>query len=176
MRILRTPLIVLALTGLIALSGCGGGDSSDSSTSSDALSVDEYTTQVQQALTDFGTQFTTLGTQIQQAKTSDELSGLVDQAETEIQGAIDDFDAIQPPDEAQEGHDQIIAALEDFSSKLTDVSEAADSGDKSSFQDAAAALQQAGTDFGTQLQEAAQSLSDAGINLGAGSGASSSGG
>ena len=70
------------------------------------------------------------------------------------------------PTEAQEGHDQVLAALEDFSSKLTDVSDAADSGDKTALQDAATALQEAGLDFQTQLTEAAASLEDAGVSLG----------
>ena len=200
MRTLRIPLLVLALVGLIAVGGCGGGDDSTSSsttatdsssttatdttatdttatestttTSGEALSADEYSQQAQQVLVAFATQFTQLDPQIQQASSVEQFSTLIDQAETEIQGVIDDFGALTPPPEAQEGHDQILAALEDFSSKLTDVSDAAESGDKSALKDSAKALQAAGTDFETQLQEAAQSLTDAGIDLG---GASSGG-
>lgn len=190
MRILRIPLLVLALVGLIAVSGCGGGGSTSTtssttatdsstttatdstSTSSEPLSVDEYTQQAQAVLVGFGTQFTTLGAQIQKASSATQFADLVNQAETEIQGAIDDFGALQPPPEAQEGHDQILAALEDFSSKLSDVSDAAESGDKTALQDAATALQQAGVDFKDQLTAAAKSLTDAGIDLGG----SSSGG
>ncbi len=189
MRVLKIPFLVLALVGLIAVSGCGGGDDSTSSSSStatdssttatdasttdtssgDALSADEYSQQAQTVLVAFGTQFTQLGAKIQKSSSPEEFSTLVDQAETEIQGVIDDFGALKPPAEAQEGHDQILAALEDFSSKLTDVSDAAASGDKTALADAATALQQAGVDFQTQLQAAAKSLTDAGINLGGGS-------
>ena len=91
---------------------------------------------------------------------------LVNQAEDQIQGAIDDFSALTPPPEAQEAHDQTLAALEDFSSKLSDVSNAAESGDKQALQEAAQALQQAGLDFQSQLTEAAQKYQDAGIDLG----------
>ena len=193
MRILKIPFLVLALVGLIAVSGCGGGgdstssssttatdssstatdstEATDSTTSSgDALTADEYSQQAQTVLVAFGTQFTQLGAKIQKSSTPQEFSALVHQAETEIQGVIDDFGALSPPAEAQEGHDQILAALEDFSSKLTDVSDAADSGDKTALTDAATALQQAGVDFQTQLQAAAKSLTDAGINLGGSSG------
>lgn len=170
MRFLKIPLLVLALMGLIAVSGCGDDDSGDSEgttteSSGEALTPEDYASEAQAVLIDFGTAFTTLGQEIQASGSPEEFSTLVDEAEGEIQTAIDDFGAITPPEEAQEGHDQILAALEDFSSKLTDVSEAADSGDKTALQDAATALQEAGLDFQTQLEEAAQSLTDAGVDL-----------
>jgi hypothetical protein len=178
MRLLRIPLIVLALVGLIALAGCGGDDSTDSSdsSSSGALTNEEYAQQAQAILLDFGTSFQQLGTQISNSKNPQQFGDLVDQAEQEIQGAIDDFSALQPPADALEGHDQTLSALENFSSKLTDVSDAADSGDKQALQEAAQALQQAGLDFQTELTQAAQKLQDAGIELGGSSTDSTTGG
>ncbi|HEX2387572.1 MAG TPA: hypothetical protein VHI96_00570 [Solirubrobacterales bacterium] len=178
MRLLRIPLIVLALVGLIALAGCGGDDSTDSSdgSSSGALTNEEYAQQAQAILLDFGTSFQQLGTEISNSKDPQQFGDLVDQAEQEIQGAIDDFSALQPPADAQEGHDQTLSALENFSSKLTDVSDAADSGDKQALQEAAQALQQAGLDFQTELTQAAQKLQDAGIELGGSSTDSTTGG
>lgn len=175
MRTLRIPLIILALVGLIAVAGCGGDDDTSTSaeettteetTSEEALSAEEYSTEVQSILTEFGTNFQELGSQISAAGSPDEFSGLVDDAESEIQSAIDEFAAITPPEEAQEGHDQVLAALEDFSSKLTDVSDAAESGDDQALADAATALQSAGFDFQDQLLQAQESLQDAGIELG----------
>ncbi len=166
MRFLKIPLLVLALIGLIAVAGCGDDDGGSSSESSgEALSAEDYEVQAREVLTSFGEAFTGLGTQISQSSSPEEFSGFVDDAEAEIQTAIDDFGAIEPPEEAQEGHDQILAALENFSSGLTDVSDAADAGDKAALQEAATALQQAGLDFQTQIEEADQSLKDAGINL-----------
>ena len=177
MRLLRIPLIVLALVGLIALAGCGSDDSTDSSSSSSgALSNEEYAQQAQAILLEFGTSFQQLGTEISNSKNTKEFGDLVNQAEDEIQGAIDDFSALQPPPDAQEGHDQTLSALENFSSKLTDVSDAADSGDKQALQEAATALQQAGQDFQTELTQAAQSLQDAGIELGGSSTDATTGG
>jgi len=178
MRLLRIPLIVLALVGLIALAGCGDDDSTDSSdsSSSGALTNEEYAQQAQAILLDFGTSFQQLGTEISNSKDPQQFGDLVDQAEQEIQGAIDDFSALQPPADAQEGHDQTLSALENFSSKLTDVSDAADSGDKQALQEAAQALQQAGLDFQTELTQAAQKLQDAGIELGGSSTDSTTGG
>lgn len=187
MRLLRIPLIVLALVGLIAVAGCGGSDSSDSSggtdstggtdsSSSAALSNEEYAQQAQEILVRFGQNFQQLGTEISNSKNPQQFSDFVNQAETEIQGAIDDFSALQPPADAQEGHDQTLSALENFSSKLTDVSDAADSGDKQALQQAAQALQQAGLDFQGELTQAAQKLQDAGIELGGSSTDSTTGG
>jgi hypothetical protein len=165
MRLLRIPFIILALVGLIAVAGCGGDDSTDGS-SSTTLSNEEYAQQAQAILLEFGTSFQQLGTQISNSKNPEQFKQLVDQAETEIQGAIDDFSALQPPPDAQEGHDQTLSALENFSSKLTDVSEAADSGDNQALVQAAQALQQAGLEFQSELTQAAQKLQDAGIQIG----------
>jgi len=165
MRILRIPLILLALAGLIALAGCGDDEESTSTETSEALTAEEYTEQARTVLEGFATQFSTLGAQIQQSGTAEEFGSLVDQAEAEIQGTIEEFGALQPPEEAQEGHDQILSALEDFSSKLTDVSDAAASGDKAALQETAQQLQAAVLDFQEQVAQAVQSLSEAGIEL-----------
>lgn len=173
MRVLRISFLVLALFGLIAVAGCGSSDSTESdSTSSEALSNEEYASQVQTILTDFGSNFSDLGSQISNSENSAEFSDLVDQAEGEIQTAIDELNAITPPADAQEGHDQMVAALENFSSKLTDVSEAADSGDDKALVESAQSLQTAAIDFQTDLQQAAQSLQEAGITLDDSSGTS----
>jgi len=172
---LKIPLVLFALIALIGVAGCGGDDDSTSAeatsadatteTSEEALSTEDYATEAQEVLVSFGTAFQELGTAISTASSGDEFSSLVDDAEAEIQTAIEEFGAIQPPEEAQEGHDQILSALEDFSSKLTDVSEAASSGDQAAIEDAALELQTAATDFQEQLVSAATSLSEAGVDL-----------
>ncbi len=174
MRVLRVPFIILALAGLIAVVGCGGSDSTDStdSSSSEELTNEEYAQEASAILLEFGTSFQQLGADISASKTPEEFGTLVDDAEAEIQTAIDEFSALNPPADAQEGHDQTLSALENFSSKLTDVSEAADSGDDQALQEAAQGLQEAGLDFQTELTQAAQSLEEAGISLNGDSGTS----
>ena len=142
-------------------------DSSDSS-SSEALSNEEYAQQAQAILLEFGTSFQQLGTaDLELEGRRQQFADLVNQAEDEIQGAIDDFSALTPPPDAQEGHDQTLSALENFSSKLTDVSDAAESGDKQALQEAAT-----GAPAGrARLPDRAdrrrrRSLQDAGIDLG----------
>lgn len=185
MRHLKIPLLLLALVGLIALSGCGDDESSDStstsaestatdasteSTATDAGS-DDYGGQLTTILTTFGTDFQALAPEISGAKTPEDFNTLVDEAETGIQTTIDDLSALEPPAEAQEGQDQLIAAFEGFSSSLTGVSDAAASGDKAALQSAAADLQTAAQTFTTDLTEAAQSLQAAGVSVGSAAGA-----
>jgi len=175
LNFLKIPLIVLALLGLLVIAGCGDDDSEESTTaaeatettetSEEALSVEDYAAEAEGVLVAFGMSFQSLGTEISSAASAEDFASLVDDAEGEIQTAIDEFSAIQPPEEAQEGHDQIVSALEDFSSKLTDVSDAAESGDQTALQDAAGELQTAALDFQEQLLGAAEALSEAGVDL-----------
>ena len=130
MRTLRTPLTVLALVGLIAISGCGGDDSgtsSTASTSSEQLSADDYGQQLTAALVPL---FTSLqGLQSFDPQNPEDFGTQIQPTEDSFAKAIDEVNALQPPDEAQDGQDQLVAALEDFSSKLTDLSNSVEAGD-----------------------------------------------
>jgi multidrug resistance efflux pump len=167
MNVLRIPLIILALVGLIAVAGCGGDDdsSSETSDSGEALSSEEYSTQASEILTTFGTEFQSLGTEISASQNEEDFTAAVDEAEATIQSTIEEYSALVPPEEAQEGHDQVVAALESFSTSLTGVSDAAASGDQAALQEAALQLQEEATTFSTDLTEAGQSLEDAGITF-----------
>lgn len=167
MRLLRIPLALLALVGLIALTGCGSSDSTDSS-SSEALSNDAYAQQVTTIITSFGTSFQALGSEISNASDPAQLTDGLKQAEDGIQGAIDDLNALQPPADAEQGQQQLVAALEGFSAELTKVSDAVESGDKSAITAAVAGLQTASVTLSGDLSEAQKSLEAAGITLGSG--------
>lgn len=180
-KLAKIILALLVLTGLIALTGCGGDDDGEETlttiteeTTEGPVSSEDYAIEAQTILVGFATRFQALGTEIGSASEA-EFGGLVDQAETDIRTVIDEFDAIEPPEEAQKGHDQILAALEDFSSKLTDVSDAADGGSQSELRGVVTDLQAAAIDFQGQLLTAAETLNEAGIELGPASGAASGG-
>lgn len=167
MRLLRIPFVVLALVGLIAVAGCGGSDSTDGS-STDALSEDAYAEQVTTIVTSFATSFQALGTEISSANDPAQLSDGLNQAEAGIQGAIDDLDALQPPAGAEQAQEQLIGALEGFSTELSKLGDAVDSGDKNATKAAVAGLQSASLQFQSDLSEAQTSFDDAGITLGPG--------
>lgn len=164
MRVLRIPLLALALAGLIAVTGCGSSDSS----SSETLSNEAYADQATAVLSSFASSFQSLGSQLSSSKDPQQLSDGLTQAEDQIQGTIDDLKALQPPEAAQQGQDQLVTALEGFSSELTTVNDALGSGDKSQIKAALAGLQTAGLKFQSDLGTAQKSLEDAGITLGPG--------
>lgn len=190
MRHLKTALALLALVGLIAVAGCGGGDDSTStdstatsteSTSTDATSAatdstatsadpaaDEYGQQLTQIIGDFGTNFQALGPKIQSSSNPQEFNQLLGQAESGIQGTIDDLKALDPPEGAQEGQDMLIAAFEGYAAKLKAAGDAVSSGDQKAVKQATSELQAGVGTFQSDLQSAVQSLQDAGVQLGAG--------
>jgi hypothetical protein len=185
MRNLKITLMLLALVGLIAVAGCGSDDSSDSSssdsttatessttatdsTSSDSTSADDgdYAQSLTAILTDFGTSFQTLGTKLQGVKDEDALASGIDELESQIQTTIDDLKALDPPEEAQQGQDDVIAAFEAFSQKLTDVSDAVDSGDASAAKTAAQDLQEAATTFQQDFTAGITEITQSGVEVG----------
>jgi hypothetical protein len=186
MRNLKITLMLLALVGLIAVAGCGGSDdssssddtaatettSSDTSTATDTTSADDgdYAQQLTTILTDFGTTFQTLGTKLQSVKDQDALSEGISQLEDQIQTTISDLKALDAPPEAQEGQDEIIAAFEAFSEKLTAVGDAVDSGDASAAKTAAQDLQDAAQTFQEDFGAGIQKITESGVSVGSGAG------
>ncbi len=166
MQRLRVPLILVALSGLIAVTGCGASEGTSTSPDSDALSKDDYAQRAQDVLIDFGSGFEELGARIAASKTTAEFKERVDSAEEQIKDAIDDFGSLRPPEDAQKGHDQVLSALENLSSKLADVGVAAGADRKGALRDAATALRTAAFEFQDQLIQAQQSFQDAGLELG----------
>lgn len=178
MRYLKIPLLLLALAGLLAFAGCGGDDdestsavesstTESASTATDASSdpaADEFGQELGSVLGESIAGLSSLQT-ISQAKTPEEFTGQIEEADTQIQTTIDDLGALEAPEAAQGAQDQIIAAYENFSEKLSGVGDAVASEDKNSIKQAASDLTVAGTDFQSDLQSAAQSLQEAGVTV-----------
>jgi len=160
MRHLRIPFLILALVGLIAVAGCGGSDSTDST--GDDLSNEEYAQQAASVMIEFASSFQRASASLPSASDGQESANGIDAMEDATRTAIDNYSALTPPTDAQQGHDQVVAALENLSSKLADVSDAAKSG---KLKQASKALQQAGTDFQQDLAQADTSLKEAGVDL-----------
>lgn len=188
MRYLKLPLVLLAIVGLIALTGCGGDDSSSTESSSTATSTDSTTTDASAAtdstassadpaaeeygqgltaaLTDFGTSFQKLGSDLQGASKPAQISAGVSQLEDQLSTTIDELNALDPPAEAQDGQDQVVAAFEGLSGKLGDVGDAVGAGDPQAAKQAAQALQSAVASFQGDLQAGITEITQAGVPVG----------
>jgi len=182
MRYLKIPLILLALVGLIALAGCGDDDDSSSSTETTSTSTEsttatttdastsaggegDYAQELTSIISEFGTSFQTLGTSLQSASDQEAIASGIDELEAQIGTTIDDLIALEAPPEAQEGQDQMVAAFEGLSAKLTDVSDAVDSGDEEASQAAAQELQAAAATFQTDFSKGLSAIAESGVQV-----------
>lgn len=108
----KQVLIALAVLAALVVGGCGGDDESDGGDEpeAEALSVEEYTTETDEVLMTFGEESISLGTELQSAETAEEAQAGVGELDTVTQTAVDDLNAIEPPEEAAEGHESLVTA------------------------------------------------------------------
>ena len=158
---LKRKTALLVATAALAIAGCGGDD--DEGDSGEALSGDDYATEIESVLTTFGEESISLGTELSSATTPDELRSGVDDLQALTQTAVDDLNAIEPPEEAAEGHETLTGALEGYLSDIEDLASAVESDDPKAAQKAAQQFQEAAVDVQSQLAEAASQLEEAGI-------------
>lgn len=182
MRPLQTSLLVLVCLALVALGGCGGDNSSkDSSTQASTDSTEpstastdsspsggqagQYGADLRQILSDFTASFQASAGALQQAKSVPDAAGNLTAMENSLQTAADSIKALEPPAAAQAGQDQLVSALEGFSSRLSPITTAAASGDNQAANSAANDLQPALSAFESEFSAAVQALGDAGVPL-----------
>ena len=182
MRRSRSYVIAGLLVAGALFAGCGGDDSEsdtaaapEETTESAALSDEEYQTEVEGVLTPLGEDLQRIGSETSSQTTPEGVAQGLGDAEEVLQTGIDDLEAIQPPENLQEPHDRMIAAIEDFQAATTTAREGAESGD---IQSIATDYVQAATDFQTELMAVIQDFEDAGLDIQAGatSGGGSGGG
>lgn len=129
-------------------------DTETTETDGEALTDAEYA----QAAQDI---FLTLGEEAQGlgavgADNIEDAADVLAEIETKLNEAIDEFDAITPPEEFTELHDGLVDGLRTFSGSVGSAVDAAESGDEQALLDAVADVQQAALDFqeeATALQQ-----------------------
>lgn len=133
----------------------------------DALRLDpeEYALRLDEVLLPFGRKFMALGGEIEDSTSAVEFQALINDGEVDIATTIEALNAINPPGDAQEIHDRILGAFNDFSASLTDVSEAAAGGSQEDLVETAADLEASGLEFQEQLTAASRELRALGIQL-----------
>lgn len=169
MRKSRSYVIAGLLAAGVLFAGCGGDDddtdtAADTSAEEEAteLSDDEYRTEVEGVLTPLGEGLQQIGTETSDQTTPEGVADGLSEAEGVLQTGIEDLQAIQPPENLQEPHDRMIAALEAFEQATAEAREGAESGD---VQAIATDYVQAATDFQAELTEVVQDFQDAGLEL-----------
>ncbi len=160
---LKRKTALLIATAALAIAGCGGDDEGDDS-GGEALSESDYAAEIQSILTTFGEESISLGTELSSATTPDALRSGVDDLQALTQTAVDDLNAIEPPESAAEGHETLTGALEGYLSDIETLAGAVETDDPKAAQEAALEFQEAAVDVQSQLAEAATQLQDAGID------------
>ena len=159
---LKRKTALLVATAALAVAGCGGDDDSGDD-GGEALSESDYAAEIQSILTTFGEESISLGTELSSATTPDELRSGVDDLQALTQTAVDDLNAIEPPESAAEGHETLTGALEGYLSDIETLASAVESDDPKAAQEAAVEFQEAAVDVQSELSDAATQLQDAGI-------------
>jgi len=160
---LKRKTALLIATAALAIAGCGGDDEGDEG-GGEALSESDYSAEIQSILTTFGEESIALGTELSSATTPDALRSGVDDLQALTQTAVDDLNAIEPPESAAEGHETLTGALEGYLSDIETLAGAVETDDPKAAQEAALEFQEAAVDVQSQLAEAATQLQDAGID------------
>jgi hypothetical protein len=160
---------VLMLFGALLVAGCGGDDdeSSDSGETTEALSAEEYSTTVTDALTQFGTEFAALGEAVKNPESPEAYVAGVEDIQARLDEIIAELEGVTPPPEGEQVHADLIAAFEDLNASFTPVIETAQNAedDPQALIEAATDLQAAALDFQTEATRISEEAAEAGIPL-----------
>ena len=159
---LRKLLVLLAAVAALVAGGCGGDDD-ESSDGGEPLSADAYETEIQGILQTFGEESVAIGGELQSATSADDLAAGVGELDTLTQTAVDDLNAIEPPEDAADAHETLTTALEGYLEDTGSLVEVVDSGDDQAIQAAGVEFQEAAVEVQSDIAEALQQLEDAGI-------------
>ena len=182
-KLLRLSLSILAVLGLIALAGCGDDESTttavdetetatestatdeETTTEADSGASDDYGTELSAILGEFTQTFQDEGAALQGATDPEQLATGIDNLEASLQTTIDDLSALEVPEAAQAGHEEVVASFEDLSSKLADVGTAVDADDQQAAQQAVIDLQSSVSDFLQQFSSGLTKIAASGVPI-----------
>jgi hypothetical protein len=143
----RKSLLTAVVAAAALAAGCNGDDGG-------ALSDDEYADKIRPYLTDFGDESQRLAEELQATATNEEAAPLVEDLETLTQTTVDDLEGVEPPEDASDGHQALIDALDGYLAAVSQLLGVIESGSD-------AEIQEAGAEFVNQAQETLQGLEDA---------------
>jgi hypothetical protein len=117
-----------------------------------ALSPSAYQRDAEAALG--GIAVSGLGEEAGQARTPAQLAEATEEVEVAYQSSIDELEDIEPPRAVADAHEQLVAALEDFTAALGEVSDAAGDEKAKEIRTAARRLPPAISKFNSELADA----------------------
>lgn len=109
--VLRAPALCFAVLGLVAVAGCGGGDTQ---------SKNDYVAAINKAQTDF-VESVQKATPAPRSAGSDPVAtarGTFANIDKAIGAVISDLEAVEPPDEVKRLHQDLIEAMDDLKAEV----------------------------------------------------------
>jgi major membrane immunogen (membrane-anchored lipoprotein) len=155
-------LALLAVFAGLLLGACGG---SSDSTSSDELTNDEYAAQVQTITGSFAAGFDQLSADAANPTSPEDFRAAVVAIQDRITETVDDLDAITPPADLADLHEQLVQVFADYRDGYDPIVEALDADDQKALQDAAAQIPTVVQDFQTTYTEIKTQMADAGVTI-----------
>lgn len=154
-RIRLLAAIAATILGAALLTACGS--------SSDPKQ--EYAQQVSDVLAPLGQQLSDLGSGLSGSADPKQIDDAVVQAQGDLDSAIADLEAIDPPSDVTQVNDDLIAALSAFNDELADVHAAATKNDLGELKKQALQLPQAAADLQKKLTDIQNAAIDAGVPI-----------
>ena len=153
----RTIASAMALClATLVLAGCGGDDS---------LSTEEYASEVNTEFEAFYPDFTALGDEARDPASAEDYIQTIDEIETRIGETIATLEEVEPPDDASEINERLLAALGDLQAVYGPVADAVEAEDRAELQQAVANLQEASAEFDSEVSDIAADAEEAGISI-----------
>lgn len=161
LRPLRSrALLLFAALMSVALIAAGCGE--DEEQAAEPTPQEEYVTQVQDAIAPIATQSEDLVNQATQARRINDLSRPLGQAEEVYRQAAQDLEAITPPEDVQDLHEELVTAQEEIADAAAQASRAAERGNESGLE----GFRSAGDQYRQAAERISQEFEERGYNFG----------
>jgi hypothetical protein len=125
----RALLAALLVVGAVALVACGDGGKGD------------YAADVKEIIQPVGDKLQDLGAQLQGEGSQKEKVGQLEEAQTTIDGAADELEALEPPEDVRDEHDEYVTKLRTLADDIGAVTKAVEAQDQAAATEAFTKLQ-----------------------------------
>jgi hypothetical protein len=155
---------IAAVLSLAFVAGCGDDDDDDGG-GGDALSAEEYSSQIDDELAAFNEEFTALGQEAASPESRQDYLDAVTAVQDRVGETVDALGGVEPPEDAAEFHDGLITAMEGLEASFQPVIDATEANDRGALLQAAHDLQESTTEFGESANQLAADAEEAGLDI-----------